>query len=251
MTNEDRPFDVVHVDLVGPLEGDFYCFTAIERQFRWLEVMMQRGRTAATTALSFERAWLCRYSRPKLVIHDKGPEFTGDEFQLLLRTMAIKAKPITTKNPQANAICERVHLEILNIIRARPGLSDQLEVVLDYAAYSIRASYHSVLRASPAQLLFGEDLITRQLHIANWSFLSKQRFAAIMQENDRENQTRIQHFYQPGDQVMLRVPARDRRKVEEVAKGPYLIKTVFDNGTVILDTGTTESRVNIRRIFPC
>ncbi|EGZ10801.1 hypothetical protein PHYSODRAFT_387821, partial [Phytophthora sojae] len=54
MSNENRPFDVFHVDLVGPLEGDFYCLTAIERQFRWLEVMMQRGRTSATTALSFE-----------------------------------------------------------------------------------------------------------------------------------------------------------------------------------------------------
>lgn len=56
MTNEDRPFDVVHVDLVGPLQGDFYCFTAIERQFRWLKVIMQRVRTSSTTALSFERA---------------------------------------------------------------------------------------------------------------------------------------------------------------------------------------------------
>lgn len=135
--------------------------------------------------------------------------------------MAIKSKRITTKNPQVNAICERVHLEIFNIIRARPDLKEQLEIALDYAAYSIRASYHSVLRASPAQLLFGEDLITRQLHFANWSFLSKQRSAAIMQENDREDLKRIQHFYQIGDQVMLRVPARDCKKGDEVAKGTF------------------------------
>jgi len=70
---------VVHVDLVGPLEGDYYCLTAIERQFRWLEVMMQHGRTSATTALSFERCWLCRYPRPRQVIHDRGPEFMGED----------------------------------------------------------------------------------------------------------------------------------------------------------------------------
>ncbi|GMF23269.1 unnamed protein product [Phytophthora fragariaefolia] len=163
----------------------------------------------------------------------------------------VHAKPISTKNPQTNAICERVHLKISNIIRARPDLSNQLEVVLDYAAYAIRASYHSLLRASPAQLLFGEDMTTRQLHFANWSYLSKQRFAAIMQENDRENLKRIQHFYQVGDQVMLRVPPRDRRKTEEVAKGPFLVKQVYDNGTVLIDKGATEERLNIRRIFPC
>lgn len=250
-TNNDHPFDVVHVDLVGPIAEDFYCLTAIEQQFRWLEVIMQKGKTSKTTAISFERVWLCRYPRPKQVIHDLGSEFTGDEFQELLQTMAIKSKRITAKNPQANAICERVHLEIMNIIRVRPDLHDQLEVALDYAAYAIRASYHSVLRASPAQLLFGEDMITRQLNFSNWNFLSKQRFMAIMQENERENMTRLQHFYRVGDQVMLRIPARERKKSDPVSKGPFIIKSVFDNGTVTLDTGTTEYRANIRRIFPC
>ncbi|EGZ12023.1 hypothetical protein PHYSODRAFT_515688 [Phytophthora sojae] len=212
---------------------------------------MQKGKTSKTSALSFERAWLCRYPRPRFVIHDLGPEFTGDEFQLLLSTMAIKDKPITSKNPQANAICERVHLEIMNILRARPDLHDQLEVAFDYAAYAIRASYHSILRASPAQLLFGEDMITRQLHFANWSYLSKQRFAAILQDNERENMKRLEHFYCVGDHVMLRIPARERKKTYQVAKGPFIVKEVFNNGTVLLDTGTTEYRANIRRIFPC
>ncbi|OWZ08629.1 Pol Polyprotein [Phytophthora megakarya] len=116
----------------------------------------------------------CRYSCPIMVIHDQGPEFTGDEFPTLLASVVIKDKPIITKNTQAKAICERVHLEILNIVRVRTDLSDQLEVVLDYEAYAICASYYSVLRASPAQLLFGEVMVTRQLHSANWCFLSKQ-----------------------------------------------------------------------------
>ncbi|KAE8993900.1 hypothetical protein PR001_g19447 [Phytophthora rubi] len=250
-SNTDRPFDVVHVDLVGPFPQNYYCLTAIEQQFRWLEVIVQKGKGSAATALSFERAWLCRYPRPKFVVHDQGPEFTGDEFQALLLSMAIKDKPITAKNPQANAICERVHLEIMNVLRARPDLNDQLEVVLDYAAYAIRASYHTVLRASPAQLLFGEDMITRELHFANWSFLSKQRFMAILQDNDRENRKRIQHFYRVGDNVMLRIPARERKKTDPVSKGPFVIKTMYDNGNVLLDTGSTEYRTNIRRIFPC
>ncbi|KAE9198591.1 hypothetical protein PF004_g19500 [Phytophthora fragariae] len=251
VTNTDRPIDVIHVDLLGPISGDFYCLTAIEQQFRWLEVIIQRGKTSATTAISFERVWLCRYPRPKRVVYDLGPEITGDEFQLLLKSMAIKDKPITAKNPQANAICERVHLELMNILRVRPDLHDQLETALDYAAYAIRASYHSILRASPAQLLFGEDMLTRHLHFANWNYLSKQRFMAILQDNDRENLRRVQHFYREGDTVMLRIPARERKKTDPVAKGPFVIKTVFDNGTVLLDTGATEYRTSIRRIFHC
>ncbi|EGZ28797.1 hypothetical protein PHYSODRAFT_552476 [Phytophthora sojae] len=138
----------------------------------------------------------------------------------------------------------------MNILRVRPDLMEQLEVALDYAAYAIRASYHSVLRASPAQLLFGEDMITRQLHFANWSFLSKQRFLSILQDNERENMKRLQHFYKVGDQVMLRIPARERKKTDPVSKGPYIIKEVYDNGTVRLDTGSTECRACSRRQRP-
>ncbi|ETM97846.1 hypothetical protein PPTG_20008 [Phytophthora nicotianae INRA-310] len=73
----------------------------------------------------------------------------------------------------------------------------------------------------------------------------------ILQENDRENMKRVQHFYRVGDIVMLRIPARERKKTDPVSKGPYVVKEVFDNGTVLLDTGTAEYRANIRRIFPC
>ncbi|ETP22339.1 hypothetical protein F441_04319 [Phytophthora nicotianae CJ01A1] len=74
---------------------------------------------------------------------------------------------------------------------------------------------------------------------------------AIMQDNERENMKRLHHFYRVGDLVMLRIPARERKKTDPVSSGPFVIKTVFDNGNVTLDTGTTEYRVNIRRIFPC
>ncbi|KAG4059463.1 hypothetical protein PC123_g5619 [Phytophthora cactorum] len=49
---------------------------------------------------------------------------------------------------------------------------------------------------------------------------------------------------------MLRIPARERKKADPVSKEPFDIKTVFDHGTVLLDTGAAEYRTNIRRIFP-
>ncbi|GMF59654.1 unnamed protein product [Phytophthora fragariaefolia] len=133
----------------------------------------------------------------------------------------------------------------MNALRAHPDLNDKLEVVLDYAAYAIRASYHTFLRASPAQLLLGEDVSTRELHFANWSFLSKQRFMAILQDNDTENRKRIQHSYRVGDNVVLRIPVRKRKKTDHISKGPFVVKTVNDNGNVLLDTGSTEYRTNI------
>ncbi|GMF14430.1 unnamed protein product [Phytophthora fragariaefolia] len=241
-----NPFDIVHVDLIEPYEGNFYGITMIDQATRWLEVGFQPDKDALTTAESFDREWLCRYPRPIQVIHDQGPEFTGDEFQELLRSYGIKAKPITTKNPQANAICERVHLEILNVIRCHEEAD--WKKVIHYAAFAVRASYHSILNASPGQLVFGQDMISRRLYEANWSYLSKRRFYAILADNDRENAKRLVHFYNPGDQVMIRVPKQFRAKTKRVADGPYQIRNVHDNGTVTVDN---QQQVSIRRIFPC
>jgi cleavage and polyadenylation specificity factor subunit 1 len=244
-----NPWDVVHVDLIGPYDDGGYGITIIDQATRWLEVDVQPDKLALTTAESFDRVWLCRYPRPVKVVHDLGPEFTGEEFKEMLLSYGIKPKPITSKNPQANAICERVHLEIMNIVRCNEGVD--WKKAIHYAAFAVRASYHSVLNASPGQLVFGEDMITRSLHEANWSYLSKRRFEAILADNDRENDKRIVHFYKPGDHVMLRTPKAFRPKTAAIATGPFTIKDVHDNGTVTLDKGATTQQVSIRRIFPC
>ena len=112
-----------------------------------------------------------------------GTEFTGEGFQELLRSYGIKSKPITSKNPQANATFQRVHLEILNVIQSHEDA--EWTKVIHYAAFAIRASYHSILNASPGQLLFGQDMISRQLHNVNWSYLSKRIFNAILADSGK------------------------------------------------------------------
>ncbi|POM69427.1 Hypothetical protein PHPALM_14275 [Phytophthora palmivora] len=115
------------------------------------------------------------------------PRFAGDEYLELLRSYGIKPKPITVKNPQANAICERVYLGPFNIIRC----------------------------------------------------------------NENRNDKRIEHFYNPGDHVMLRVPKALRPKPKAVAYRPYTIRQVHDNGMATIEKGTTTQQVSIHRTFPC
>ncbi|POM62805.1 LOW QUALITY PROTEIN: hypothetical protein PHPALM_27992 [Phytophthora palmivora] len=198
---------VVHADLGGPLAGVYYCLTVNERQFCWNEVMMQRGRTA-------------------------GPEFTRDEFQVFICSMAVKPKPISTKT-QVSAICERVDLEIPNTIRISTINSKLCLIILltQFVPVIIQCC------VSPRLKWFWRRFKYSPIEFSNWSFLSKQRFASIMQENHRENLSHIHHFYQVGDQVMLHIPPRDRRNPEELAKGPFLIKQVSDNDTILLDKG--------------
>ena len=54
------------------------------------------------------KIWLCRYPRCRYLIYDNGLEFKL-HFETLCDSYGINRKPTTIKNPQVNAICERVH----------------------------------------------------------------------------------------------------------------------------------------------
>ena len=87
----------------------------------------------------------------------------------------IKRKPITTRNPQSNAIIERIHQTIGNIIRT----FDVSNIVNNYpwsgsraaTMFAVHATYHTTLQASPMQLIFGRDDILNIKHVADWEHI--------------------------------------------------------------------------------
>ena len=58
-----------------------------------------------------------RYPQPSKVIVDRGNEFFMESKTMIQADYGITVKPITSSNPQANSILERVHQTIGNIIR--------------------------------------------------------------------------------------------------------------------------------------
>jgi hypothetical protein len=87
------------------------CLTIIDLSTRWLAIIRIHEKTAEHTALLFDRSWLCRYPRPTSVIHDAGTKF-GQELTKLLSSIGIQEVTSTVNNPCANAILERVHAVI-------------------------------------------------------------------------------------------------------------------------------------------
>ncbi len=59
------------------------------------------------------------YPWPQHCVHDTGTEFTKTEFQTLLQNCHIRDVCTTAKNPQSNAVCERMHQTIGNILRIK------------------------------------------------------------------------------------------------------------------------------------
>ncbi len=100
--------------------------------------------------------------------------FCRRRFQAMLKEYGIKPKPITVRNPQANAICKRVHQVIGNIIRTFELQTNYLDEdkpwkgILSATAFAIRCTYHTTLQKTIGQIVFGRDLIFNIKDAANW-----------------------------------------------------------------------------------
>jgi hypothetical protein len=110
------PFDECAMDLIGPWTiqvcGNPYKFEALSvigTVTNLVKLIRIDDKRSQTVAKKFVQCWLACYPRPQHCVHDPGTEFTGPEFQMLLQSCHIRDVCTTAKNPQSNAVCERMN----------------------------------------------------------------------------------------------------------------------------------------------
>lgn len=268
-----QPWETLCVDLIGPLSQNvkqlqpdgsikkvmlkLLAMTFIDPATGWFEIteIDQQNQTSAKIATLLDETWLCRYPRPKEIIFDNGSQFKKD-FQPLLKDFRIKPSCTTIKNPQANAILERIHQVVKNMIRTQQLKSRIFDYnnpwshILASIAWAIRASYHTVLQATPAQLVYNRDMIFNITHLANWHDITNQKRKQVLKDNERENYKRIKYDYQVDDMVYI-IKDGNYRALDSPHLGPYKIIQVYTNGTVrIQKSSKYTERINIRRLTP-
>jgi hypothetical protein len=272
---ETTPWETIHIDLYGPKkikrkEGppiEFKVVTMIDPVTGWFEMCSFDDKQPETILNILEYQWLARYPRPSKIIADRGGEFIGHVFrQTLNDDYGIDLKLITTANPQANAVVERIHQVIGNMLRTMsledmyllPPPYDPFAGVIAAIGYALRSSWHTTMQATPGQLVFGRDMALNIKHIADWNYMQQRRQRTAAINNRKENSRRIPHQYKIGDEV-LKIKAnhtggRMTATLESAVEGPYKITKVRDNGTVTIRRtvrgGARFETLNIRRVRP-
>jgi transposase InsO family protein len=258
----------VALDLIGPwkvkVQGNWVtiqALTIVDTVTNYPEITRIRNKTTREIITQFENAWLARYPRPRYVIYDQGSEFKSYEFQQFLARLGIDSRRSTVKNPQSNAIVERMHQTMGNILRTLlhinpPENEDDLNQVVDSAlqtvAYTIRATVHSSMGIAPGAIAFNRDFILDIPLVADLFAIQERRQLLVDKRLMDANRKRIVHDYEVGEQVLkIRHPTEISTKLSARAKGPYIIERVHTNGTVTIRTGAYHTeRINIRRIKP-
>jgi hypothetical protein len=286
-----NPWEALCVDLIGPytLKGkdgtviDFMCLTMIDPASSWFEIvelpvtteavipMDTKGRKGtkahkntklpyfdkSSTMISHlvNKTWFSRYPRCQYIIYDNGSEFKL-HFEALCESYGIKRKPTSVKNPQANAILERLHQVLTTMLRtaeidmANTVAPSDIDAFLTNAAWAIRSTYHTVLKASPGAAIFGRDMLFDIPFLADWNKIGDYRQHQTDLNTARENRSRRDWDYKVGDQVLLRKDGILRKSESRYESDPWTITSVHTNGTIRVQCGTKSERLNIRRVIP-
>lgn len=180
----------------------------------------------------------------------------GDFAQMMVTDYDIERHGITKRNPQANAIIERVHQTLGNMIRTFEMYNneaideeDPWTGILSAMMFAMHATYHTMLQDTPMQLVFGRDAIINTTFEANWHVIKQRKQAIIKKNNEYENRKRIPHTYTIGEKVLYK-PKWKSKYGEPSYQGPYQITRVNDNGTIIICQGMLLETVNIRLVKP-
>ena len=191
---------------------------------------------------------------------DRGSEFKAEVADVLKNEYGFVRKMITARNPQANAMIERAHQTIHTMLRTK-HIREKADLDPDFGwkgmlssvRHAMHATAHTTLRATPAQLVFGRDALLNVSFEANWQHIKDRKQKLILQNNQRENATRIPHEYQLGDRVMLKLP-HNRKHGSDQNAGPYAVTQINDNGTVrlrqVAKRGAVSQTWNIRNLYP-
>lgn len=257
-------FETVHIDLVGPLppsEGFKYCLTIIDRFSRWPEAIPLNDIRADTVAKAFCNEWVARFGVPKSIVTDQGAQFESLLLVELSKFLGFKRNRTTAYHPQSNGFLERWHRTLKAAIMCYQEKS--WSKVLPFILLGLRTVFREEFKATPAELLYGENLrLPFEFLSPNFSSNSQSEFVIFLknlffelrpiQASDHSSKKDFTFKFKELDNcthVFLRTDAL-RAALQTPYEGPYKVIKRCDNLFTIL-IKDKERVVSVSRLKPC
>lgn len=228
-------FQNINIDLIGPLppsQGFTYCLTMIDRYTRWPEAIPLMDQSAETVAKALLHGWIAKFGVPTVITTDQGRQFEANLFNELSKLLGCHRWRTTSYHPQSNGIIERWHRTLKAAIKCYET-TDWMNI-LPLILLGLRTSFKEDIKASPAELVYGETLrlpgefFDEPVSEPNHEFIAQLRKhmkslrPTQTSHHVKEKRTFIQKELQTCTHVFVRNDTV-RKPFQQPYDGPYLV----------------------------
>ena len=279
-----EPFEVLAIDLVGPMPtakyGFRYVLTAVCMGSKWPEAIPLKTETAKAVAHGLMEIF-ARTGIPLQLLSDQGSQFRGSLVTQLCRDLRIDQIQSAPYHPECNGVVERMHGTLVPMLTKAHQLGLDWVEQLPFALFALRSAPNRDTAFSPYQLVYGHRVRTPldilyegwaevefgELETEEWADWLVERLAVwheLVRERgkkasgDRKSQydkTTVDRTLEVGDQVLCRIPGVSK-KLKEAWHGPYKVVARKSRVDYLVNLGKGKGRVktlhinNLKRYYP-
>ena len=109
---------------------------------------------------------------------------------------------------------------------------------LNNAAWAVRSTYHTILKASPGTANFGWNMLFNVSFLADWNKVGDYRQRQTDRNTARETKQRVDWGHAIGDEVLLGNKGTLRKSKQLYEKDPWTVSQLHTNETIRIQRGT-------------
>ncbi|XP_036148576.1 uncharacterized protein LOC114254896 [Monomorium pharaonis] len=254
------PFATIHIDHYGPVDKQRLCkqyiFLVIDAFTKFVKLYATKSTTSKEVIVCLSQ-YFAYYSKPNVIVSDRGTAFTSAEFTEFIEKQEIKHVKIATGSPRANGQIERVNRVVTPMLAkiTDSSVGDHWYKMLEEVEYALNNTVHKSTKEIPSKLLFGvtqrgkvtdyikeyveNDVNDKDLDLgkvrdtAAKEIETSQKYAKDHFDRKRKKP----HQYEVGDRVMVRnfdSKVGVSRKLIPNFKGPYEISKKLRNDRYVV-----------------
>ena len=276
-----EPFEVIAVDLVGPIKvgkgGCTHLLTAVCMATRWPEAIPLKS----TTARSVATGLLDIFSRtgiPLQLLSDQGPQFTSAVLKHLCEGLHVDQIMATPYHPEGNGVVERMHATLGAMLTKAAREGNDWVSQVPFALFALRAAPNRDTGFSPFELVYGRRVRTpldvihqgwaqeefEDLNCGEWAdwlvnklecwhdVMRERGVEASKRRKDEFDKKALNRELELGDLVLIRKPGLTA-KLEESWQGPFPVVEKLNRVNYRVETSKGRASVlhinNLKKYF--